>query len=161
MATYAPLFAHVEGWQWRPDLIWFDNLRSFRTASWHVQELYGRFKGTNMLALKMSGANVTGAEGQGGMFASAVSDGNRIYVKVANTSEESRDISFNFTGLKKKDVVRAVEGVRLDCSDRLAENTLEDPCKVVPEGFRFDGEGRQIDASVPPLSFSVFVLTVQ
>ena len=32
MATYAPLFAHVEGWQWRPDAIWFDNLpaRSFR-----------------------------------------------------------------------------------------------------------------------------------
>ena len=26
MATYAPLFAHVEGWQWRPDAIWFDNL---------------------------------------------------------------------------------------------------------------------------------------
>ena len=28
MATYAPLFAHVEGWQWRPDMIWFDNLNS-------------------------------------------------------------------------------------------------------------------------------------
>ena len=27
-ASYAPLFAHVEGWQWRPDLIWFDNLSS-------------------------------------------------------------------------------------------------------------------------------------
>ena len=26
MATYAPLFAHVEGWQWRPDLFWYDNL---------------------------------------------------------------------------------------------------------------------------------------
>ena len=25
MASYAPLFAHVEGWQWTPDLIWFDN----------------------------------------------------------------------------------------------------------------------------------------
>lgn len=21
MATYAPLFAHVDGWQWRPDMI--------------------------------------------------------------------------------------------------------------------------------------------
>ena len=30
MATYAPLFAHVEGWQWRPDMIWFDNLNSVR-----------------------------------------------------------------------------------------------------------------------------------
>ncbi len=27
LATYAPLFAHVDAWQWNPDLIWFDNLR--------------------------------------------------------------------------------------------------------------------------------------
>ena len=33
MATYAPLFAHVEGWQWRPDLIWFDNLNVVRSCS--------------------------------------------------------------------------------------------------------------------------------
>ncbi|MBQ1222169.1 MAG: carbohydrate binding domain-containing protein, partial [Alistipes sp.] len=26
MATFAPLLAHIEGWQWRPDLVWFDNL---------------------------------------------------------------------------------------------------------------------------------------
>ena len=158
MATYAPLFAHVEGWQWRPDLIWFDNLRSFRSASWQVQSLYGRFKGRNTLTLKMSGANVTGAEGQGGLFASAVSDGSRIYVKVANTSEETCEISLDFTGLKKKDSVKAVEGVRLDCSDRMSENSLDDPGRIVPASFTFSGEGKAISASVPPLSFSVFVL---
>ena len=88
MATYAPLFAHVEGWQWRPDLIWFDNLRSMRTASWHVQHLYGEYKGQNVLTLKMNGVNVTGAEGQDGLFASAVKDGDKVYVKVINTSEK-------------------------------------------------------------------------
>ena len=46
-ATYAPLFAHVEGWQWRPDLIWFDNLSSVRSANYYVQQLYGENKGTN------------------------------------------------------------------------------------------------------------------
>ena len=158
MATYAPLFAHVEGWQWRPDLIWFDNLRSFRTTSWQVQSLYGRFKGRNTLSLTMSGANVTGAEGQDGLFASAVSDGSRIYIKVANTSEEERNLDFSFAGLKKKDVVRAVEGIRLDCSDRMAENCLDEPDKIVPVSFAFSGEGKTISASVPPLSFSVFVL---
>ena len=158
MATYAPLFAHVEGWQWRPDLIWFDNLRSFRSASWQVQSLYGRFKGRNTLTLKMSGANVTGAEGQGGLFASAVSDGSRIYVKVANTSEETREISLDFTGLKKKDSVKAVEGVRLDCSDRMSENSLDDLGRIAPASFTFSGEGKTISASVPPLSFSIFVL---
>ena len=158
MATYAPLFAHVEGWQWRPDLIWYDNLRSFRTVSWYVQQMYGLHKGKNTLSLKMDGANVTGADGQGGLFASAVQDGNKVYVKVVNTSEEERDICLNFTGLKKKAVVRAEKGVRLDCSDRLAENSLEEPLKVVPSGFEFTGEGRQVSASVPPLSFSIFVL---
>ena len=31
MASYAPLFGNVKAWQWRPDLIWFDNLRSAAT----------------------------------------------------------------------------------------------------------------------------------
>ena len=31
MCSYAPLLAHTEGWQWTPDLIWFDNLKSFGT----------------------------------------------------------------------------------------------------------------------------------
>ena len=159
MATYAPLFAHVEGWQWRPDLIWFDNLRSFRTVSWQVQSLYGRFRGRNTLSLRMSGTNVTGAERQGGLFASAVSDGARIYVKVANTSEETREISLDFTGLKKKDFVKAVEGVRLDCSDRMAENSLDEPEHIVPVPFEFSGEGKSLSATLPPLTFSVFVIT--
>ena len=158
MATYAPLFAHVEGWQWRPDLIWYDNLRSFRTVSWQVQRLYGTYHGRTTLTLKMEGRNVTGAEGQGGLFASAVSDGNKIYVKVANTSEEAREIIFNFTGLKKKSTVSAVEGVMLDCSERMAENSLDNPEMIVPRQFSFNGESNQISASVPALTFSVFVL---
>jgi alpha-N-arabinofuranosidase len=37
MASYAPLFAHVDAWQWTPDLIWFDNLRSYGTPNYYVQ----------------------------------------------------------------------------------------------------------------------------
>jgi hypothetical protein len=33
MASYAPLFAHIDGWQWTPNLIWFDNLRSYGTLA--------------------------------------------------------------------------------------------------------------------------------
>ena len=54
MATYAPLFAHVEGWQWRPDAIWFDNLRSFKSVSYYVQQLFAMNKGTNVLSLTMT-----------------------------------------------------------------------------------------------------------
>ena len=55
LATYAPLFAHVDAWQWNPDLIWFDNLRMMRTPNYYVQQMYGMNAGTDVLSLKMDG----------------------------------------------------------------------------------------------------------
>ncbi|QDV78509.1 alpha-L-arabinofuranosidase C-terminal domain-containing protein [Botrimarina mediterranea] len=42
MASYAPLFAREGAVQWAPDLIWFDNTRSYGTPSYHVQAMYGQ-----------------------------------------------------------------------------------------------------------------------
>ncbi|MBQ9193954.1 MAG: carbohydrate binding domain-containing protein [Bacteroidales bacterium] len=159
MATYAPLFAHVEGWQWRPDLIWYDNLRSMRTASWHVQHLYGEYKGQNALTLKMDGVNVTGAEGQDGLFASAVKDGNKVYVKVINTSEEPQAVEFTFNGLKKKESVKAVECVKFHSDLLYEDNTLDAPDLIAPVKEAFTGEGKTLCATVDPLTFAIFVLT--
>lgn len=155
MATYAPLFAHVEGWQWRPDLIWYDNLNSFRTASWHVQQLYSMYKGKNVLRTTMDGAAVSGAEGQDGLFASSVMDtGGKIYVKVVNTGDTAREIKFNFTGLKKKQKITATEAVTF-CSDRLYEdNSLENPENIVPEkgGFEYGDD----PVVIGPWCFSIY-----
>ena len=74
MTAYAPLFAHVEGWQWRPDLIWYDNLRMFKSVSYYVQQLYASNKGTNVLQLTMDKKPVAGQPGQDGLFASSVYD---------------------------------------------------------------------------------------
>src|SRR5665647_3500847 len=35
LASYAPLFAHVDGWQWTPDLIWVNNLQSYGTPNYY------------------------------------------------------------------------------------------------------------------------------
>ena len=161
MATYAPLFAHVEGWQWRPDLIWFDNLRSMRTASWHVQHLYSEYKGQNVLTLKMEGVNVTGAEGQDGLFASAVKDGNKVYVKVINTSDDPQAVEFAFGGLKKKQTVTAVKRIDFTSGLLYSDNTLDVPDLITPAEAAFTGEGKAISATVAPLCFTVFVLEVQ
>ncbi|RYY14557.1 MAG: alpha-L-arabinofuranosidase, partial [Cytophagaceae bacterium] len=40
MASYAPLFANVDAWQWTPNLIWFDNLNAYGSPSYYVQQLY-------------------------------------------------------------------------------------------------------------------------
>ena len=161
MATYAPLFAHVEGWQWRPDLIWYDNLHSFRTVSWYVQQLYSQYKGQNVVGLTMNGKPVAGQDGQNGLFASAVREGNQIYIKVANTSDKEQQLTFNFNGLKKKAVVEALKRIDLSSDKLYEDNSIDAPVNIVPVENRFDGEGQSIQTAINPLSFSVFVLTIE
>ena len=161
MATYAPLFAHVEGWQWRPDLIWFDNIRSFRSCSWYVQKMYSQYKGTHTLALTdMKGTNITGAEGQNGLFASAVldQDNNQVYVKVINTSDSVQPLRITFDGLKKKDVLRGVSAVSYHSDDPDADNTLDQPEKIVPQTLPLDFEGKVMETDIAPKTFMVYVL---
>lgn len=55
MASYAPLFAHVDGWQWTPDLIWVDNLRTLRTANYFVQQQFMQHRGDVVLPLTLTG----------------------------------------------------------------------------------------------------------
>ena len=161
MATYAPLFAHVEGWQWRPDLIWFDNLRSMRSCSYYVQQLYTTYKGTNVLELKAEdGRNVTGADGQNGLFASSVLDaGNgRIYVKIANVSDSVQPVRIDFDGLRRKEVMKGVGIVTYHSDDPDADNTLDEPEKIVPKTTALDFEGRSLSTEIGPKTFAVYVL---
>lgn len=161
MATYAPLFAHVEGWQWRPDLIWFDNLRSMRSCSYYVQQLYTTYKGTNVLELKAEdGRNVTGADGQNGLFASSVLDaGNgRIYVKIANVSDSVQPVRIDFDGLRRKEVMKGVGIVTYHSDDPDADNTLDEPEKIVPKTAALDFDGRSLSTEIGPKTFAVYVL---
>ena len=161
MATYAPLFAHIEGWQWRPDLIWFDNLRCFRSCSWYVQKLYSRYKGTDVLRLTdMEGKNITGAEGQNGLFASSVYDSANdcIYVKVINVSDEARPVRISFEGLGRRHLLKGVEAVSYHSDDLDADNTLDQPERIVPESAPLDFEGKVLETTVAPETFMVYVI---
>ena len=134
MATYAPLFAHVEGWQWRPDMIWYDNLRSVPSASYYVQQLYARNKGTKTVPLTMNGKAVAGNPDQHGLFASAVSDEptGDLIVKAANVSDTDRPIDMAFSGVKKNQGYKSVEITTLH-ADADAENTLDNKNAVTPQ----------------------------
>lgn len=131
MATYAPLFAHVDGWQWRPDMIWYDNTRMFKTVSYYVQQMYACNKGTNVLPLTMNGKAVAGQEGQDGLFASAVVDKQKgeMIVKVANTSDKTQEVTLNLNGMKGS---RSASLTTLQCDNMDAENTLDNPNKIRP-----------------------------
>lgn len=160
MATYAPLFAHVEGWQWRPDMIWFDNLNSVCTVSYYVQQLFATHKGTNVLSLTMNKKPVTGVEGQNGLFASAVCDKNKneIIVKVVNTSGKKQSLSLIFNGLKKKEVLSGARCIKLSSTGMDKDNTIENPLAIIPQETSLDVNGHTLNVDLEPVTFAVYIL---
>ena len=151
-ATYAPLFAHVEGWQWRPDLIWFDNLNSMRTPNWYVQMLYGTNKGTNVLRLTENGGVV---EGNNGLYASAVLDKNKkqYIVKIGNSLAQPQTISINLKGAKK--ITSATQ--TLLTAKPTDTNSLEHTDNVKPVTKDVTFNGSNITVTLPARSFSVII----
>ena len=160
MATYAPLFAHVDGWQWRPDMIWYDNLSSVKTVSYYVQQLFSLNKGTHVLPLTMNGKAVTGAEGQNGLFASAVwdEDQNEVIVKIVNTSEKSQPVRFNFDGLKKREKLSDGRVIELKSDEPDAENTITNPTLIVPVESEITLNDQTLESEVDAHTFHIYKL---
>lgn len=135
MASYAPLLAHVEGWQWRPDLVWFDNLNVMRTCSYYVQQLYACNKGTEVLPLTMEGRPVAGKDGQNGLYASIVKDSRKkeYILKVVNITAEPQQITVRFDKLpRKQSLVPEITCTALHSDESHAENTILDPDRIAP-----------------------------
>ena len=161
MATYAPLFAHVEGWQWRPDMIWYDNLRMFKSVSYYVQQLYAQNKGTNVLTLLMDKKPVAGQEGQDGLFASSVFDKTtgEVIVKVINTSKQPQPVTLNLQGIKGGD--RTAETITLSWSGSMDdENTLDQPERITPKTGTFQCVAAKntlvVSDELPAMSFRLY-----
>jgi alpha-N-arabinofuranosidase len=162
MATYAPLFAHVEGWQWRPDMIWFDNLNAVRTASYYVQQLFAVNKGTHVIPLTMDKKPLTGAKGQNGLFASAVvdKDDGLYIIKIVNTSDVVQPVSLTFEGLKKKQKLTNGRVITLHASDPVLENTIEEPDAIVPVENEVAVSGDVLDTEVGPNTFALYKFNI-
>ena len=135
MATYAPLFAHVEGWNWRPDLIWYDNLRSVRSCSYYVQQMYAHNPGTHVLKTFENDKPLAGNEGQDGLYASAVWDADKqeVIIKIVNVSDTDQSLKLTFTGLKKNQKPELVDVTTYRSDNLYEDNTLENPMAIIPQ----------------------------
>lgn len=152
MASYAPLFAHVDGWQWRPDMIWVDNLNSFGTPNYYVQKLYSTNKGTHIVPALRDGKPLTG---QDSLYSSAVIDknNNELIVKIVNNAPKAADIIFSIEGVKKL----ASEGTMTVLTGESVEqvNSLDAPLTISPVDQPLKINGKKVNVSLKPFSFSV------
>lgn len=150
MASYAPLFAHVEAWQWSPNLIWFDNLRSFGTPSYYVQKLFSANRGTRLLPAKVEGSGEVKD-----LYISASFDAksNEVILKVVNTAATARTMNVNLAGAAK--VGAEARALTLASHDLAVENSLNEPTKLAPVELRVNLAGSRL-----PYQFVAHSLTV-
>jgi len=153
MASYAPLFAHVDAWQWTPDLIWFDNLRSYGTPNYYVQKLFSINKGTQVVPITLNNDVVAG---QDSLYASACFDKNKneLIIKLVNVSSKVRTDEINLIGLKKTTSVARITVLQ---SNNLEQcNSLDNPTALSPTEEQPIGiKGNVLKINLKPYSFTI------
>jgi alpha-N-arabinofuranosidase len=94
MTSYAPLFAHADGWQWTPDLIWFNNLKSYATPNYYVQKLFSNNKGTDLIKILENGKPL---KGENDLYGSAVRDikKSETIIKIVNANSQETSVEIN------------------------------------------------------------------
>ncbi len=157
LCSYAPLFAHVEGWQWTPDLIWFDNLKSFGTTNYYVQKMFSNNKGMQVLPMLQENKPLTGQEG---LYASAAFDqySNEIILKLVNSTDKAQTANILLDGVKKLAPKGKIIVLRSD--DLNTVNSLEQPTLVSPVEQEMVIKGKTVDPVLAPYSFSIVKLKV-
>jgi alpha-N-arabinofuranosidase len=151
MTSYAPLMAHTEGWQWKTDLIWFDNLTSYGTPSYYVQKMFGQNSGTHLLNVLLDGDK---AIGQQNLYASAVFDenSNEIIVKVVNTNEFDAELKIDIKG---QTVSPLVLMETLAYNDLNAVNSIDFPEKISTQKKEISWNRKTKRISLTAQSFSI------
>ncbi len=159
MTTPAPLFSHVDGWQWRPDQIWYDNTDMFKTVSYYVQQMYSTNAGTNVLSLTMDKKPVANQAGQNGLFASAAFDSKtgEVIIKIANTSKQKQSVTFNLSNIKGE---RTAKTLTL-CHDGMDdENSICKPELITPKTgtaqVTAGSKSSTLNDELPPMSFRIY-----
>ncbi len=149
MASYAPLFANADAWQWTPDLIWVDGLRVLRTPSYYVQMLFSRNRGSRVLPVSLAGA-----EAGTRLYACASLDEatGEVIVKVVNGTGQATGGTLDLSGGAR---VASARMTLLQSGQPGDENTFEAPDRVIPKTQELSAASGKLEVDLPAYSFGV------
>ncbi|QJD96673.1 alpha-L-arabinofuranosidase [Mucilaginibacter robiniae] len=155
MSSYAPLLAHVDAWQWRPDLIWFDNLRSVATPNYYVQQAFSTHKGNRVVPV-LAGNKILA--GHDSLYSSATIDtaNRQVVIKIVNTSVQPRMVNINIQS--KSRLGKQVQWLQISNPDKMVFNSLEQPDQVKPVSQNITWVGKEKMVKLDGLSVNVFIV---
>ncbi len=147
MASYAPLLADVDAWQWTPDAIWFDNLRSYGTPNYYVQKVFANNAGTRIVPAT--------PQAEDGLYTSATLDERtrELIVKVINTGGSARPAEIRLAGISGSPVAKVTT---LQSADLDAENSFDHPQAVAPAASTAEVKAGTLSVQLAPYSLNVY-----
>ncbi|MES2882756.1 MAG: alpha-L-arabinofuranosidase C-terminal domain-containing protein [Bacteroidota bacterium] len=158
MASYAPLFAHVDAWQWSPDLIWFDNLRSYGTPNYYVQKLFANNKGTHLISISANGEAVKGNDS---VYASAVLDkqSGEVILKIVNASGNEVAVETMIAGAKPS--TKQARLLVISSTNKETINSFEAPQAVAPVAEMTTIKKNVVAITLKPMSLTIIRIPVK
>jgi alpha-L-arabinofuranosidase len=139
-------------------MIWYNNLKSFRTCSYYVQQMYSLNKGSNVISLTMNGKPVAGNDDQDGLFASAVYDAatKSFIVKVVNTGDKAQPITLNFKGLTKG--AHNCQTLSFNADKLDGENSIENPTAYTPKAGTASLNDNTFETTIAARTFVMYTV---
>lgn len=151
MQCYAPLFANLNDYQWRPDLIAYDGLQAYGAPSYHAFKMFSRNVGDTILK-----SNFSGGEPQGTVTRDSKSG--LVYVNVVNPLETARPLQIEIKGAR---TVASTAEVETLAGSPDATNSLAEPRKVVPVTSQLSDTGPSFTYPLAPYSITVLKLKTE
>jgi alpha-N-arabinofuranosidase len=159
MASYAPLFANTEAWQWTPDLIWVNSLKIYETPNYYVQQLFSRNRGDEVLPTQTTGIE-TATNGAQNLYASATRDDKtgEVIVKAVNPEANAESTEIKLDGASK--IEPEGEAITL-AGDPDEVNSMDDPKRISPVESEFENAGANFTYTFPAHSMTVLRIKAQ
>jgi alpha-N-arabinofuranosidase len=160
MTCYAPLFGHEDAWQWRPDMIWFDNLNVYGSANYYVQKLFSLNPGTNLLNVRLKDVpNLDDTKKALSVSSTLDKKAGEVIIKAVNVTDKGLPANIELQGVDKagpqaKAIVLA--GKTLE-----EENSLHEPKKIYPAEKSVSVNGPSFSYEFQPYSLTILRVPVE
>lgn len=156
MTSYAPLFARKNATNWNPDLIYFDNERTFLTCSYYVQKMFGESSGNYFYGDCVTIADRDKSAGEGMLQEQSVvlnSKTRELFIKICNASANEKKAKIDLSRFKSLKSIATKTTISGNPQD---ENNFDaQPVAPATEQIKMK---KRMELTVSPYSFTMITV---
>ncbi|KMZ70992.1 Arabinoxylan arabinofuranohydrolase, family GH51 [Zostera marina] len=159
MACYAPLFVNTNDRRWSPDAIVYNSWQQYGTPSYWVQHFFIHSSGATYHPVKLESIDSNFIAVASAITWKQSEDGRSfLKIKVANFGDKDLNLDINVVGLSNHGVRSSGSMQTTFKGELTAENSFDDPKKVIPVASRIENAGKKMYIKVSSRSLTSFDL---